>query len=141
MSEANPEAMLDSHPMTAGEYAKVQAVLRRIDGLRHAMFATAIVGVAVSTFSFVYTGLRIDSATGIFTIRYTADTLARALLYSIFLYLPVILILGYFSNHVNKHLELLASGKYEKTIVVDYMIPDEVPSQPPQKDQSSETVS
>ncbi|HUI86901.1 MAG TPA: hypothetical protein VLY21_07075 [Nitrososphaerales archaeon] len=126
MSDANPEAALDSHPMTAGEYAKVQAIVRRVEGLRRAMLATALAGMAVSTFSFVYTGLRINSATGFFTIRYTADTLARALLYSIFLYLPVILILGFFSNRVNKHLEQLASGRYERTIVVDYLLPDEV---------------
>jgi hypothetical protein len=121
---------LYSHPMTAGEYAKVHAILQRISGLRRAMITTALVGVAVSTFSFVYTGLRIDPRTSLFTVSYTAETLARALLYSIFLYLPVILILGYFSNKVNRQVEQLANGRYEKTIVVPFVLPDSIGTEP-----------
>jgi len=112
--------------MTAGEYAKVHAILEKIEGLRRAMIITAIVGAAVSTFSFVYTGLRIEGKTGFFVIDYTANTLATALLFSIFLYLPVILILGFFSNRVNSLLEQLANGRYERTIVVPFVIPDQI---------------
>jgi len=91
------------------------------------MFATAAVGVAVSTFTFVYTGLHFDKS-GYFVVSYTAKTLASALLFSIFVFLPAILILGYFSNHVNAHIEDLAKGQHEKTIVLDYLMSDHVTS-------------
>lgn len=113
--------------MTGAEYAKVQAVLQRINGLRRAMVATTAVGVAVSSFLFVYTGLHVDKS-GYFIVSYTAQTLASALLFSIFAFLPAILILGYFSNHVNTHIEGLAKGKYEKTIVLDYLMSEHVTS-------------
>jgi len=126
MSEDIAEGGLDSRPMTAVEYAKVHAILERIDGLRRSMTATAVVGAAVSCFSFVYTGLHVDSKTGYFALSYTADTLARALLYSIFAFLPFILVLGFFSNHVNMHIDELASGRYERRILLDSVITDHV---------------
>jgi hypothetical protein len=126
LSLEEQQTELDIRPMTAGEYAKVQAVLGRINGLRRAMVTTAVVGMAISLFTFVYTGLHLNSVTGYFMVSYTAKTLAAALLYSIFAYLPVILVLGYFSNHVNKHIEKLAKGSYEKTIVLDYLMSEHV---------------
>lgn len=78
--------------------------------------------------------MRIDAETGFFFIDYTANTLARALLYGIFVYLPVILILGFFSNRVNMHLEELASEWYERRIVVVYVLPDSVRPVPHEKD-------
>jgi choline-glycine betaine transporter len=119
------EPGIEARPLTGTEYAKVQAVLQRIEGLRRAMIATTAVGVVVSSFIFIYSGLHFDKS-GYFVVSYTAKTLASALLFSIFVFLPAILILGYFSNHVNAHIDDLAKGQYEKTIVLDYLMSDHV---------------
>lgn len=111
IGENKPEV----HPISASEYAKIHAILQRIAGLRRAMAATALLGVAVSSFVFLY-------AVSYGIIQFLSEPgriFSQALQYGIISFVPFIAIMGYFSYRVNKHIEKLSKGKYEPPIIIE----------------------
>ena len=103
MSEQKPPSTV----MTAQEYAKITAVVQRINGLRQAMWAAGISAVILSLMVFVsvYAGQYLVSS----SLAYR-----DGLTYGGLTLLPFVLIIGFLSYRVSVYVARLSVGKFER---------------------------
>ena len=105
------------HPISAEEYAKVRAVLERIEGLRRAMVAIIAIGLFCSFLAWF-----LSLVSYIFAYPYSSNPVNpfySALVYAVLVFIPFLLLTGYFSYRVNRHIERLSRGKYEPPRIIE----------------------
>lgn len=105
---------LSSGPMTPADYAKIRAVLAQIQGLRLAIIGTALGGVAVVTLVFMF-----SLYSNTFTSPPTNNPVGSALYLSAAVALPFVMLAGYLSTRIDKHINRLSRGKYERPVLVE----------------------
>ena len=98
--------------MDAAEYAKVEAVKLRVFGLRMAMVAVGLVGVATSVVVFL-----LSLSAGLLGLRPTA--LGEAVQLGLVVLVPFMIGEGYLSYRVNRHIDRLSKGKFEPPRIVE----------------------
>ena len=105
------------HPMTPDEYAKIQGVLERIEGLRRAMIATVAAGL-LSSF-LVYVGVHAFLGC-LWTCpsNQPPDELV-AFIYGASAFIPFVVMAGFLSRKVGRHIDRLSKGKYELPRVIE----------------------
>jgi multisubunit Na+/H+ antiporter MnhC subunit len=120
LSQGPPPAAVPDHTLNAQEYAKIQAVLAKIDGLRKTIMGVGLAGLITSFLTFIFTANYLSEFNTGYTTHYdTQAILGYSVLTAFVIYVPFLAVMAYFSLRVNRHIERLTRGKYEPPRIIE----------------------